>query len=63
MIRSILKLPRRSVLKAIIGALIIFFTLSMLSLEVDLFGVFNIPLIIIGGILMKDYFREIGFNS
>lgn len=63
MSKSNMKLPRWSVIKAIAGALIMFSTLALLDLGFDFFGIFNIALIVIGGALMKDYFREIGFNS
>ena len=56
-------LPRRSVLKALIGAGIIFSTLALAAYGFSSLGIFGIIPIIIGGLLMKEYFREIGFNS
>jgi len=52
---------KRAVLKAIVGAGIIFLTLAALALGYSDLGILSIIPIIIGNLLMKDYFQEIGF--
>jgi len=56
-------LPRRSVLKAITGAVMIFGTLILLALGYHSIGIFFIAPMVAGAFLMKEYFRELGFNS
>ena len=55
-------LPRRSVVKAIIGAIIMFLSVASVPLGYNV-GIFGIIPIVWGAVLMRDYFRELGFNS
>jgi len=56
-------MPRWSVLKAILGMVIILGTVVLVTLGYKSLGVLGLVPIIIGGILTKEYFKEIGFNS
>ena len=57
------KLPRRSVIKAISGVFIIFVTLASLAMGYRSLGILFVVPIIIGGLLTKDYLRELGLSS
>ena len=52
-------LPRRSVLKAIVGALFILAPLVLLALGHDSMGVFGLVPIVVGGFLIREYFTEL----
>ena len=57
------KLPRRSVIKAILGVFIMFLTLASLAMGYRGLGILFVVPILIGGLLLKEYFREIGLSS
>jgi len=54
--------PRASVVKAIFGAALILVAVSLPTMGYKQLGIFGIIPIVIGGMLMRDYFREIGFK-
>jgi len=58
-----MKLPRKSALKAIIGVMLVFGTVAIVALGYKSMGILFIIPIVIGGMLTKEYFREIGLGK
>jgi len=58
-----MKLPRKSVLKAIAGIMLIFGTVALLALGYKSMGILFIIPILIGSMLTREYFREIGLGK
>ena len=56
-------LPRRSVIRALIGAVLIIAPIVLITLGYQFMGIFFLVPMVAGAFLMKEYFREIGFNS
>lgn len=57
------KLPRRSVLKAFLGVLIMFITLASIVMGYRGLGILFVFPVLVGGLLLKEYFIEIGLSK
>ena len=56
-------LPRRIVLKAIVGLVLIIAPVLSIALGYRGMGIFFVVPMVVGALLTKEYFRELGFKS